>query len=134
MGDGQYFHDDRCRAPFPEPELKRAPTAFALDRMLKSNRRLRSQRVLIETIFGDVRAQKYVEISLLTVVGSLSACSSLFDGKWPGKKCRLDRLEAAFRYALLQYNFFLKVRGRTAWHGFDPNAIPVEPDDHVVAP
>jgi len=115
LGDGAYYRDPRCCAPFPRDVFKRDDvTALQADVYLQANKLLRSQRVLIEQIFGDVRGQ----------CGMLQTNTFL-------KKKNLDKLGNLLKAAFIVYNQLCVERGKYPVADFNPDEIPVEDDDVV---
>jgi hypothetical protein len=96
LGDGHYHNDNRCKTPFRLEELS-AYTGNTRERMLRYNRSLRSQRILIEWIFSRIRGY-----------------FGIFDAKFTYD---VHCLPTAFRAGCLLYNYISRVRDN--WPGVD---------------
>jgi hypothetical protein len=114
LGDGHYHNDNRCKTPFRYDELSQV-SGSSRDRMLRYNRSLRSQRILIEWIFSRIRGY-----------------FGIFDNKFTyDVRC----LPTAFRAACLLYNYISRIRN--VWPGMnmkyydDARHFPPQPADFL---
>jgi hypothetical protein len=114
LGDGHYHNDNRCKTPFRFEELS-AYSGNERERMLRYNRSLRTQRILIEWIFSRIRGY-----------------FGIFDVRFTYD---VHCLPSAFRAACLLYNHISRVRD--VWPGpnmryyHDAQHFPPQPADYV---